>query len=204
VTTTPPVSRKLRRFSRILQASFSKGSRSQHFLGGTAAEIRGASRDRADPHCRSTCAQRLDGVEVGRGCSGRFSFDRGGEARRRLADLEALGDLFEKDRIDLVDPNAQDLARRGASGALSESYRISLSADEELRRVNPNLPTARARARKLIAEAKAPPPPPPPRPTPPPPPPPPWLAAYSVYPIKEISRSDELQRYLVRSRRGLR
>jgi len=56
------------------QTSFGKGSRSQHFLGGTIAEIKDA---RAIAQTRMSINVRslLDGVEVDAVCSGRF-FDR--------------------------------------------------------------------------------------------------------------------------------
>src|SRR5882672_12828504 len=45
------------------QASFGKGSRSQHFLGGTVAEIKGA-RAIAQTRMSINVRSRLDGVEV--------------------------------------------------------------------------------------------------------------------------------------------
>jgi len=61
-------------FVESCEASWRKGSRSQHFLGGTAAEIKG---DRAIAQTRMSInvRSRLDGVEVDAVCSGRF-FDR--------------------------------------------------------------------------------------------------------------------------------
>src|SRR5258708_25620858 len=58
-------------FVESCEASFAKGSRSQHFLGGTAAEIRG---DRAIAQTRMSIngRSRLAGDEDDAVCAGRF------------------------------------------------------------------------------------------------------------------------------------
>src|SRR5260370_32328429 len=58
-------------FVESCEASFSKGSRSQHFLGGTAVEIRGA-RAIAQTRMSINVRSQLDGVEVDAVCAGRF------------------------------------------------------------------------------------------------------------------------------------
>ncbi len=136
------------------EASFSRGSRSQHFLGGTAAEIRGAgaiAQTRMSINVRS----RLDGVEVDAVCSGRF-FDRV-EKRDGVWRIARRSVIYEKDRIDPVDPNARISLDAELLARFPEGYRhLAYLQTKNGARVNPNLPTARGEAlEKLLAEAKA-------------------------------------------------
>ena len=90
-------------FITAVQASWRKGSRSQHFLGGTVAQIVG---DKAIAQTRMTIMVRgaLEGHEVDVSCVGRF-YDRvvkvGGEWKILKRNV-----IYEKDRMDLLDPSA--------------------------------------------------------------------------------------------------
>ena len=87
-------------FVESCEASWRKGSRSQHFLGGTVAEIEGT---RAIAQTRMSINVRalLDGVEVDAVCTGRF-FDRVEKLVRQLFDPrpEILNDLAREGRPD--------------------------------------------------------------------------------------------------------
>ena len=136
------------------QTSFGKGSRSQHFLGGTAAEIRGA-RAIAQTRMSINVRSQLDGVEVDAVCSGRF-FDRV-EKRDGVWRIARRSVIYEKDRIDPVDPNAKISLDPELLARFPEGYRhLAYLQTKNGARVNPNLPTARGEAlEKLLAEAKA-------------------------------------------------
>src|SRR5258706_852277 len=136
------------------EASFGKGSRSQHFLGGTIAEIKG---DRAIAQTRMSInvRSRLDGVEVDAVCVGRF-FDRV-EMREGAWRIAKRSVIYEKDRIDPVDPGARISLDPALLGRFPEGYRhLAYLQTKNGAHVNPNLPTARGEAlEKLVAEAKA-------------------------------------------------
>jgi len=141
-------------FVESCRASWDKGSRSQHFLGGTAAEIRG-ERALAQTRMSINVRSRLDGVEVDAVCSGRF-FDRV-EKRRGVWRIARRSVIYEKDRIDPVDPNAKISLDPELLARFPEGYRhLAYLQTKNGARVNPNLPTARGEAlEKLVAEAKA-------------------------------------------------
>jgi len=141
-------------FVESCRASWDKGSRSQHFLGGTAAEIRGA-RAIAQTRMSINVRSRLDGVEVDAVCSGRF-FDRV-EKREGVWRISRRSVIYEKDRIDPVDPNARISLEAELLARFPEGYRhLAYLQTKNGARVNPNLPTARGEAlEKLVAEAKA-------------------------------------------------
>ncbi len=82
-------------FVESCRASWAKGSRSQHFLGGTAADVEG---DRAIAQTRMSInvRSRLDGVEVDAVCHGRF-FDRV-EKRDGAWRIAKRSVIYEKDR----------------------------------------------------------------------------------------------------------
>ena len=135
-------------------ASFARGARSQHFLGGTAAEIRGA-RAIAQTRMSINVRSRLDGVEVDAACSGRF-FDRV-EKRDGAWRISRRSVIYEKDRIDPVDPNARISLDAELLARFPEGYRhLAYLQTKNGSRVNPSLPTGRGEAlEKLVAEAKA-------------------------------------------------
>jgi hypothetical protein len=135
------------------EASFSKGSRSQHFLGGTVAEIRGA-RALAQTRMSINVRSQLDGVEVDAVCTGRF-FDRV-EKRGGVWRLFRRSVIYEKDRIDPVDPGARVSLDPVLLSRFPEGYRhLAYLQTRNGAQVNPNLPTARGEAlEKLLHDAR--------------------------------------------------
>jgi hypothetical protein len=141
-------------FVESCEASFSKGSRSQHFLGGTVAEIKG-ERAIAQTRMSINVRSRLDGIEVDAVCSGRF-FDRV-ERREGVWRLAKRSVIYEKDRIDPVDPGAKVSLDPVLLARFPEGYRhLAYLQTKNGARVNSDLPTARGEAlEKLLREAKA-------------------------------------------------
>jgi len=141
-------------FVEACQASWRKGSRSQHFLGGTTAEIRGG-RAIAQTRMSINVRSQLDGVEVDTVCHGRF-FDRV-EKREGVWRLFRRSVIYEKDRIDPVAPGARISLDPALLGRFPEGYRhLAYLQTRNGAQVNPNLPTARGEAlEKLLREAKA-------------------------------------------------
>jgi hypothetical protein len=141
-------------FVESCEASFGKGSRSQHFLGGTIAEIKGA-RAIAQTRMSINVRSQLDGVEVDAVCTGRF-FDRV-EKRDGVWRLFKRSVIYEKDRIDPVDPGAKVALDTALLARFPEGYRhLAYLQTRNGAQVNPNLPTARGEAlEKLLVEAKA-------------------------------------------------
>lgn len=141
-------------FVTACQASWRRGSRSQHLLGGTSAEING---ERALAQTRMSILVRasLDGVEVDAICHGRF-FDRmekrGGNWR-----IGKRSVIYEKDRLDAVDPSAKISLDPALLGRFPEGYRhLAYLQTRSGTQVNPNLPTARGEPlEKLLREARA-------------------------------------------------
>jgi hypothetical protein len=141
-------------FVESCEASFSKGSRSQHFLGGTVAEIRG-ERAIAQTRMSINVRSQLDGIEVDAVCTGRF-FDRV-ERREGVWRLFRRSVIYEKDRIDPVDPGAKISLDPALLERFPVGYRhLAYLQTKNGAAVNPNLPTARGEAlEKLLREAKA-------------------------------------------------
>lgn len=85
------------------QDSWRKGSSSQHFLGGTVSTLRGP---KAIAQTRMSIMVRgqLQGLEVDVTCTGRF-YDRV-EKREGQWRILKRNVIYEKDRMDLVDPSA--------------------------------------------------------------------------------------------------
>jgi hypothetical protein len=139
-------------FVESCRASWDRGSRSQHFLGGTAAQIRGA-RAIAQTRMSINVRSRLDGVEVDAVCQGRF-FDRV-ERRGGAWRIVKRSVIYEKDRIDPVDPQARISLDAELLARFPEGYRhLAYLQTRNGARVNPNLPTARGDALEaLVAEA---------------------------------------------------
>ena len=141
-------------FVESCEASWRKGSRSRHFLGGTVAEIEG-TRAIAQTRMSINVRSLLDGVEVDAVCTGRF-FDRV-EKREGVWRIARRSVIYEKDRIDPVDPGAKISLDPALLARFPEGYRhLAYLQTKNGVRVNPNLPTARGEAlEKLLAEAKA-------------------------------------------------
>jgi hypothetical protein len=83
------------------RTGFENGVRILHFLGGHTADVRG---DRAIAQTKMTINQRaeVDGVEVDVVCTGRFYDFLAGEGGRWL--IVRRQPIYEKDRLDVVDP----------------------------------------------------------------------------------------------------
>lgn len=109
-----------RDFMRVSQEGFAKGVRILHFLGGTSIDLAG---DRAIVQTKMTISQRalVHDVLCDVVCTGRFydfldkRKDKWGIVRRQP--------IYEKDRIDPVDPAATLRLDQQALAALPEGYR---------------------------------------------------------------------------------
>jgi hypothetical protein len=109
-----------RDFMRVSQEGFAKGIRILHFLGGTSIDLEGA---RAIAQTKMTISQRalVHDVRCDVVCTGRFydflekRQDKWGIVRRQP--------IYEKDRIDPVDPAATLRLDQTALAALPEGYR---------------------------------------------------------------------------------
>lgn len=140
-------------FIEACEVSWRRGSRSQHFLGGTSVEIAGA-RALAQTRMAILVRSTLDGVEVDASCYGRF-FDRV-EKRDGGWRIARRSVIYEKDRLDPVDPAARLSLDAGLLNGFPEGYRhLAYLQTRNGAQVNPNLPTARGAAlEKLLREAK--------------------------------------------------
>ena len=100
-------------FIRVTKEGWAKGVSILHFLGGSAIEVAG---DRAIAQTKMTISQRgpVDGVLCDVVCTGRF-YDF---VVRHQGDWKLLHrqPIYEKDRIDPVDPAATLQARRAGAG----------------------------------------------------------------------------------------
>jgi SnoaL-like domain len=109
-----------RDFIRVSQEGFAKGVRILHFLGGTSIDLSG---ERAIAQTKMTISQRalVHDVLCDVVCTGRFydflekRQDKWGIVRRQP--------IYEKDRIDPVDPAATLRLDQTALAALPEGYR---------------------------------------------------------------------------------
>ncbi len=127
-------------FIEALQASWRKGSRSQHFVGSTVVEIQGA---RAIAQTRMSILVRgkLDGQPVDVTSVGRF-FDRV-EKRQGTWRIAKRCVIYEKDRLDAVNPQAAIQLDPALLEKFPEGYRhLAYLQTQAGGEVNPNLPTA--------------------------------------------------------------
>jgi hypothetical protein len=109
-----------RDFMRVSQEGFAKGVRILHFLGGTSIDLAG---DRAIVQTKMTISQRalVHDVLCDVVCSGRF-YDFL-EKRQGKWGIVRRQPIYEKDRIDPVDPAATLRLDLKALAALPEGYR---------------------------------------------------------------------------------
>jgi hypothetical protein len=107
-------------FIRVTKEGWAKGVSILHFLGGSSVEVAG---DRAIAQTKMTISQRGDvhGVPCDVVCTGRFYdfLDR----RQRRWGLVLRQPIYEKDRIDPVDPAARLALDEGQLAALPRGYR---------------------------------------------------------------------------------
>jgi hypothetical protein len=117
------------KFIEVSQAAFERGVLILHFLGGTSVEVKG---ERAIAQTKMTINQRakVDGVEVDAVCTGRF-YDffekrsgRWGIVRRQP--------IYEKDRMDALDPQAQLKLDPKLLASFPEGYRHLAYAQSRL------------------------------------------------------------------------
>ena len=104
------------RFIEVSREGWDKGVSILHFLGGSAIDVAGT---RAIAQTKMTISQRatVDDVACDVVCTGRFYdfFERRGDAWG----IVLRQPIYEKDRLDPVDPAASAAARPGAAGAVS-------------------------------------------------------------------------------------
>jgi len=140
-------------FIAAVQASWRKGSKSQHFLGGSVAQIKG---NKAIAQTRMSIMVRgmLDNQVVDITCTGRF-YDRV-EKRDGKWKILKRNVIYEKDRLDLLDPSASlslDATRLAQypEGYQHLAYLQSLHGAQ----VSPHLATGSGAALEaLVAEAQ--------------------------------------------------
>ena len=107
-------------FIRVTQQGWARGVSILHFVGGSAIEVAG---DRAVAQTKMTISQRgaVDGVPCDVVCTGRFyDFVTRHEGQWKLLHRQPI---YEKDRIDPVDPAATLTLDTQALAAFPEGYR---------------------------------------------------------------------------------
>jgi hypothetical protein len=107
-------------FIRVTKEGWAKGVSILHFLGGSAVEVAG---DRAIAQTKMTISQRgpVDGVLCDVVCTGRFyDFVLRHQGQWKLLHRQPI---YEKDRIDPVDPAATLMLDAQVLAALPEGYR---------------------------------------------------------------------------------
>jgi hypothetical protein len=109
-----------RDFIRVSREGFARGVRILHFLGGTSIDLAG---DRAVAQTKMTISQRasVDDVACDVVCTGRF-YDFL-ERRAGRWGLVLRQPIYEKDRLDPVDPAATLALDRGLLSQFPEGYR---------------------------------------------------------------------------------
>ena len=107
-------------FIKVSKAGFDKGVSILHFLGGSSVELKGS---RAIAQTKMTINQRgsLDGEIVDVVCTGRF-FDFFEKRSARWA-IVRRQPIYEKDRMDPVDPSVRIKLDPDLLGSLPEGYR---------------------------------------------------------------------------------
>lgn len=143
-----------RDFMRVSQEGFAKGVRILHFLGGTSIDLAG---ERAIAQTKMTISQRalVHDVLCDVVCTGRF-YDFL-EKRQGKWGIVRRQPIYEKDRIDPVDPAAMLRLDQKALAALPEGYRHLAYMQEligyKVKRDMPGL--VGAEVEKLYGEGRA-------------------------------------------------
>jgi hypothetical protein len=108
------------KFIEVSRAGFDQGVSILHFLGGTSVDLAGR---RAIAQTKMTISQRaaVDGVPVDVVCTGRF-FDFF-ESRGARWGIVRRQPIYEKDRMDPVDPSAKLALDAGLLARFPEGYR---------------------------------------------------------------------------------
>jgi len=109
-----------RDFIRVSRDGFARGVRILHFLGGTSIDLAG---ERAVAQTKMTISQRadVDGVRCDVVCTGRF-YDFL-ERRSGRWGLVLRQPIYEKDRLDPVDPSAKLVLDAALLARFPEGYR---------------------------------------------------------------------------------
>jgi hypothetical protein len=109
-----------RDFIRVSREGFARGVRILHFLGGTSIDLAG---DRAIAQTKMTISQRagVEGVACDVVCTGRF-YDFI-ERRAGRWGLVLRQPIYEKDRLDPIDPAAKLVLDQGLLSQFPEGYR---------------------------------------------------------------------------------
>jgi hypothetical protein len=141
-------------FIEAIQASWRKGSRSQHFVGSTVVDLQG-TKAVAQTRMSILVRGKLDDQAVDVTSVGRF-FDRV-EKRQGVWRIAKRCVIYEKDRMDPVSPQALISLEPALLEKFPEGYRhlayLQTKAGGE---VNPNLPTASGPALdQLLTQADA-------------------------------------------------
>ena len=127
-------------FIRMNKEGWARGIRILHFLGGTSLDLAG---DRAVAQTKMTISQRgeIHGVVCDVVCTGRF-YDFI-EKRAQRWGMVLRQPIYEKDRLDPVDPGAQVALDPDLLGAFPVGYRhlayLQTEAGYEVRRTMPGL-----------------------------------------------------------------
>jgi hypothetical protein len=108
------------KFIEVSKAGFDKGVSILHFLGGTSVDLKG---ERAIAQTKMTISQRasVDGVMVDVVCTGRF-YDFFAKRKDRWA-IVRRQPIYEKDRMDPLDPAAKLALDPKMLGRFPEGYR---------------------------------------------------------------------------------
>ena len=108
------------KFIEVSKAGFEKGVSILHFLGGSSVDLNGK---RAIAQTKMTISQRgdIDRVTVDVVCTGRF-FDFFEKRKEKWA-IVRRQPIYEKDRMDPVDPSAQLKLDPDLLGTFPEGYR---------------------------------------------------------------------------------
>ncbi len=108
------------KFIEVSKAGFDKGVSILHFLGGTSVDLKG---ERAIAQTKMTISQRasVDGVMVDVVCTGRF-YDFFEKRKNKWA-IVRRQPIYEKDRMDPLDPAARLALDAELLGRFPEGYR---------------------------------------------------------------------------------
>jgi hypothetical protein len=143
-----------REFIRVTAEGFDRGVSILHFLGGFTCDVRGA---RAIAQTKMTINQRatVDGVEVDVVCTGRF-YDFFEQRQGRWAVVRRQP-IYEKDRLDPVDPSATLRLDPALLAEFPEGYRhLGYLQTKAGFTVKKGLPGLKGEAvQRLYAEGKA-------------------------------------------------
>jgi hypothetical protein len=140
-------------FIRRSKAAFERGARAQHFIGNSSISVNN-DRAVADTRMSILLRARIAGIEADVTCVGRFHdrLVRDGAAWRILFRTP----VYDKDRIDPVDPDSRIEIDREVLSRFPEGYRYlaycqSLAGDT----LTPGLPTPRSAEETDLCEQSA-------------------------------------------------